>query len=557
MRPAPCHTPRQGAALTDASGPELNLANGLLASLPILVLLVTLLGLKWSAPRAGAASLLTAGLLAVVTFGADSTLLATSAAKGLSLSLFVLTIIWAAVLLYNLIDQMGGIREIGATMSRLVGGPLAQALVVGWAFSGFMQGVAGFGVPVAVVAPLLVLMGFKPVKAAAIVLVGHAWAVTFGSMGSSYYTIQLVTGIEGDVIGPHMAALFALPIVATGFAVAHIQGGLPAVRRGAAAILIIGAVIAFAVWATASLGLPQLASIVPGLVGAGAGWLLTRTPLLREPSHRTEDAALPAGATASGPAQPGEHGKRGPLGFHLAFLPYYLLILFSLLSQVPWIKDATSHLFWGLDYPAMETAKGFAVEAKTAYARIQLLRHPAPLIIFALGFSYLAYALAGRRRPGVLVGAAKQTYSQCVATSVGIATMVMMALIMTDTGMTALLGRSVAAGTGVLFPVFSPYIGVLGTFMTGSNTNSNVMFGALQLESAGALGLSAVTIASIQSIGGSLASSIAPAKVLVGTAIVGLSGRENEVMRRTIPYCLGIVLLVGIQAWLWLTVFQE
>jgi len=536
-------------------GPELNAVNGLLASLPILVLLVTLLGLKWSAPKAGAASLLTAALLAIVHFGADETLLAVSGAKGLSLSFFVLTIIWAAVLLYNLIDRTGGIEVIGATMTRLVGGPLAQALVVGWAFSGFMQGVAGFGVPVAVVAPLLVLMGFRPVKAAAIVLVGHAWAVTFGSMGSSYYTIQLVTGIPGEDIGPHMAAMFALPIMVTGFAVAHIQGGLAAVRRGTPAVLVIGGVMAFAVWAAASLGVPQLASIVPGLIGAGVGWLLTRTPLLREPPLPAEDRDLAAEAGAAPPA--GANGgatSAGP-GFHLAFLPYYLLILFSILSQVPWIKSAAADLFWGLDYPAVETAKGFAVEAETAYAKIRLLRHPAPLIILALGFSYLAYALAGRRRPGALVDAAKRTYSQCVATSVGIATMVMMALVMTDTGMTALLGRSVAAGTGVVFPVFSPFVGVLGTFMTGSNTNSNVMFGALQMESANALGLSAVTIASVQSIGGSLASSIAPAKVLVGTAIVGLSGRENEVMRRTIPYCLGIVLLVGILAWLVLEVF--
>ena len=536
-------------------GPELNIVNGLLASLPILVLLATLLGLKWSAPKAGAASLLTAALLALVAFGADSTLLAISGAKGLSLSFFVLTIIWAAVLLYNLIDRTGGIEVIGATMTRFVGGPLAQALVVGWAFSGFMQGVAGFGVPVAVVAPLLVLMGFRPAKAAAIVLIGHAWAVTFGSMGSSYYTIQLVTGIPGKEIAPHMAAMFALPIVVTGFAVAHIEGGLPAVRRGTPAILVIGGVMAVAVWLAALLGVPQLGSIVPGLVGAGVGWLLTQTPLLKEPPRPAPDRDLVTDPAAAPAGDANEPGKRGAPGFHLAFLPYYLLILLSILSQVPYIKSATADLLWGLNYPAMETAKGFVVEAETAYAKIRLLRHPAPLIVMALGFSYLAYALAGRGRRGALAAAAKTTYSQCVATSVGIATMVMMALIMTDTGMTALLGRSVAAGTGVVFPVFSPFVGVLGTFMTGSNTNSNVMFGALQMESAKALGLSAVTIASVQSIGGSLASSIAPAKVLVGTAIVGLSGRENEVMRRTIPYCLGIVLLVGILAWLVLKVF--
>ena len=92
--------------------------------------------------------------------------------------------------------------------------------------------------------------------------------------------------------------------------------------------------------------------------------------------------------------------------------------------------------------------------------------------------------------------------------------------------------------------------------MTGSNTNSNVMFGALQLETARALGIGSVTVASVQSIGGSLGSAIAPAKVLVGTAVVGLSGRENEVLRQTIPYCLLIVALVGIQAWILIYIFS-
>ena len=97
--------------------------------------------------------------------------------------------------------------------------------------------------------------------------------------------------------------------------------------------------------------------------------------------------------------------------------------------------------------------------------------------------------------------------------------------------------------------------------MTGSNTNSNVMFGLLQYETAQALGITSITIASVQSIGGSLGSSIAPAKVLVGTAIVGISEKKTdkdlygEVMKRTIPYCLILVLLVGIQAWIVINLF--
>ena len=240
----------------------------------------------------------------------------------------------------------------------------------------------------------------------------------------------------------------------------------------------------------------------------------------------------------------------------MAFLPYYLLISLSIISQVPAVKELGASWYWGLDYPTVATALGFEVDAQNDYARIRLLRHPAPLILASLALTYAVYRFKGHWRKGAGGAAARSTYSQCVATSVGVATMVMMALVMTDTGMTVLLGRTIANGTGVVFPIFSPFIGVLGTFMTGSNTNSNVMFGALQLETARALNIHDVTVASTQSIGGSLGSSIAPAKVLVGTAIVGLTDRVNEVMRRTIAYCLVIVLLVGIQAWVLTKLFD-
>ncbi|WP_394843917.1 L-lactate permease [Pendulispora brunnea] len=526
--------------------PPLTALGVALASLPIGVLLVLIMARRWSAPRAGAAACLVAATLALGQFGTSYRSLAISSAKGLSLSLFVLTVIWAAVLLYNVVDGLGSIKVIGRTMSRVVSNPLGQALVVGWAFSGFMQGVAGFGVPVAVVTPLLVSMGFPAVHAVAIVLVGHAWSVTYGSLGSSYYTIQLVTGIHGEVIGPHMAMLFAVPVVATGFAVAHLQGGFGAIRRGALGITVMGVCIALAIWLANVGGVPQLASILPGLVGCGVGWFVARLALLGKNG---------AEITASENDKDDKDIKEAKSGkeegnFHFAFLPYYVVIALSLLSQIPALKKVKFGL--GLDYPGVQTALGYITKAQKNYAVIELMRHPAPLILLAIGISYAICRASGRWRPNMLTTAAKLTYKQCIGTSVGICTMVMMALIMTDAGMTALLGRAIASGTGSAFAVFSPFIGVLGTFMTGSNTNSNVMFGALQMESARALAIETVTIASIQSIGGSLGSSIAPAKVLVGTAMVGLSGKEGEVMKRTIPYCLLIVLLAGLEVRLFL-----
>ena len=513
-------------------GPELSLVNVGLAFLPILALMAGILALRWSAPKAGAVAWLIAAAVAFFFFGADVTLLGIGSAKGLSLSLFVLSIIWTSVLLYNVIDQLGGITIIGLMMTRLAREPLVLALLVGWAFSGFIQGVSGFGVPVAVAAPLLVFARFTPVKAAAIALVGHAWAVAFGSLGSSYYTIQLVTGLPGEEIGPRMALLFFLPIVASGFAVAHIQGGMAAVRRGMPLILTTGAVMGFSTWLMAVIGAPQIASIVAGLGGCAAVWLLSRLLALYRNAER--------------PLEPGQ-AIQSP-GFHLAFFPYYLILLLSVLTQLPVIRELGTGLQWGLDYPAVETALGFQVEAREDYARISLLRHPAPLILFSLIAVYLVQGFMGRWWSGTGMRAARLTYQQCAPASVGIAMMLMMALAMTDTGMTALLGRAIAIGAGWSFPLFSPYIGVLGSFMTGSNTNSNVMFGALQLEAAAALRVDPVTVASVQAIGGSLGSAITPAKVLVGTAVVGLSGQEGRVMRRAIPYCLGIALLVGIQA---------
>ncbi len=515
---------------------ELNPGSWLLAFLPLLVLLATLIGLKWSAARAGTAALIVAGLSGWLFFGADGFLLVIAGAKGLSLSLFVLLVIWSAVFMYNFIERLGAIAVIGNSMARLAKSRLSQALLLAWAFSGFMQGIAGFGVPVAVVAPLMLMLGFSPIMAAASVLVGHSWAVTFGSMGSSYYTIQLVTGIPGSTIGPTMAILFALPIVATGFAVAHIEGGWPSVRKGALAILIVGAAMAFSVWLMAALGAAQVASVIPGLIGCGVIWLLGKTPLLRgEPG---------------GGAAPNSKASGNGMSFHIAFLPYYLLIFLTALSQFPPLKEAAGNLYFAISYPRLETSLGYVVEPAAAYAKIRLLNHPAPLILAATLLTFLSFLGMGRWQRGMGLAAAKATIRQCLPTSLGIATMVMMALIMTSTGMTDLLANGIARVTGVFFPVFSPYIGVLGTFMTGSNTNSNVMFGALQMETAISLGISPLVIASVQSIGGSLGSAIAPAKVLIGSALVGLVGREAEVMRRTIVYCLLIVLIVGLEAWL-------
>ncbi|MDF2876211.1 MAG: glcA [Sporomusa sp.] len=513
-------------------GVALTFTNWILAFLPILVLLSTILLFNWGAPKSGAVSWFTAVIIGLFVFGGDSQLLALANSKGMAMSLYVLLIIWGAVFLYNLVEKIGAIKVIGDTMIKVTEEKLLQCLLMSWCFASFMQGIAGFGVPVAVVAPIMLVMGFPPAIAAATCLVGHSWSISFGSMGSSYYTIQLVTKIPGEVIGPWMALLFAVPIYATGIAVCHIYGGFAAVKRGLPAVLITGTVMAFMCWFMNIIGAAQLATLIPALFGCGTMAVLAKTIYRHEADGQEKQPEAPV------------------MGFNMAFSPYYILIALCIMTQIKGIANFFAPYTWGLNYPAVTTAAGFAVKAEKMYSKINIFSHPAPLLIAAAICGYFIFKMAGKWKQGAAAEALKATFSQCVPTSIGIATMVMMALIMNDTGMTNLLAQGIANSTGVLFPIFSPFIGVLGAFLTGSNTNSNVMFGALQYETAKVLGISTVIMSAVQSVGGSVGCSIAPSKVLIGSATVGLDGRESEVLNRTIPYCIIISLLVGINAWI-------
>jgi len=219
------------------------------------------------------------------------------------------------------------------------------------------------------------------------------------------------------------------------------------------------------------------------------------------------------------------------------------------LLQIPAIKQISGHLYFGFDFPGLETSLGYTVSPVINYTKISLIGHPAPLILVSIILSVIIFNWKGHWRKNALIVAIKSTMKQFVPISFGISVLLMMALVMNDTGMTTVLAAGVARITGVIFPLISPFIGMLGSFMTGSNTNSNVMFGALQVDTARTLGMNPLIIASSQSIGGSIGSAISPAKVIIGSAPVGVMGKEGTIIKKTMRYCILLVFLVGLQAW--------
>jgi len=499
---------------------QLTLLHWLLAFAPIAILMVGILALKWEAAKVGSVSLLAAAAIAFFVFGADGPMLAMASAKGLGLALYVALIIWGAVLLYNIAEGAGAIKVISRTMSALSSDPLTQILLLSWCFAPVLQGLAGFGVPVAVVAPILVSMGFQPLVAVSACLIGHSWSISFGSMGSSYNSIQLVTGIEGSVIGPCMAVIFWVAIFATGFGVAHIHSGFKGVRAAAPKIATAGAAMAAGLYGMNLAGLAQLSTLTAGILGCAVmiGWTLREK----------------RGAPAS--------GGKGEMPLIKAAAPYLTLVGLSILSQIGPIKSALKGLAWGLDYPAFVTGQGYAVAAANQYSKISWFAHPAPILLVS---ALVGMALYRTSMPAIKK-AASGTVKRCIPMCVGIMTMVMMALIMSDMGLTNMIARGVAAVMGTFYPLAAPFIGVLGSFITGSNTNSNIMFGVLQTETAGIIGVSPVLMAAAQSVGGSLGVSMAISTIMMGSANVGLAGQESSVMAKTIRYCLLSAALVGI-----------
>lgn len=512
------------------------------AALPLAVLLVGLLRLGWRGATAGMAGLGTAITLAVVAFATPFNVVGVALYRAAVLSLNVLYIIWAALLLYQFAESSGAIRSIGDAVAHLTEDHVLQLLIIGFAFSTFLQGVAGFGVPVAVTAPLLIGLGFAPLEAAAVPLVGHAWAVTMGDMASSFQALRAVTALPPEMLGVWIAGLLGLAAVASGFAVAHVHAGWRPFRRAFGAILALGLSMGGTQFVLALTQHWIIASFGAGMVGLAVSMGMARLARRR------------AGYMGLLPEWPPPEGRREPprpappaqpeMPFRVAFLPYYVLIVVvSAASVVAPLNRMLERAIIAFEFPSTSTNVGWTTGA--ASFALPVFGHPGALLIYTTIISVILFSAIGRRRANwrlIRTGVIEQG----VPTTVTILSLVGVAMVMTYSGMTFLLAQGLTGTVGALFPFLSPFLGLLGTVITGSNTNSNVLFGALQRDAANLLRMDPVLMAALQTAGGALGSMIAPAKVVLATVTTGLAGQEGRVMRVTAPYALAMTFLLGL-----------
>lgn len=495
---------------------------------PILLILLLMVGFRWSASRSGSAGYLAALLAAVLFFRAGPQVLAFAHARALLLILDVLYIIWGAYLLFRVVDEAGGIEVIGEVLPRLTRDRGMQALLIGWAFASFLQGVGGFGVPVAVIAPLLIGLGFAPVTAVVIPSLGHSWAVTFGSLGSSFNALQAATGLGWEQLAAPAAVFLGAACLGAGAGVAYHAGASSNVGRWETfkdlilPVLGMGILMAVVQYAAAVGGLWNIAGLLGGSAGLAGGLAVI---LWRR--RKRED------------------GEAGFSSRRLLTALSGYLILVGLTLAVQLISPLRAYLGqieFTLDFPRVVTGLGYSVPAGPGRV-IKPLRHAGTLLSVSALLAFMVFQRAGWYREKAGLRVLSSLVRGMTSSSVGITSMVMMAVIMRDAGLTEQLADGIAGSVGRFYPLLSPWLGALGAFMTGSNTNSNLVFGLLQLRTAQVMGIPTALILAAQTSGGALGSVIAPTKVIVGASTAGLAGEEGTVLRALFP---SILLLLGL-----------
>lgn len=522
-----------------------------LSILPVLVLAYLLIQLRWTAQQAGAVGVFVAGVTALLFFRTPLETLAVAGAKGVWDAIFILLVIWPALLLYQIMDKSGGYEAMRQGITRMSQNELFVVVALGWVFASFLQGIDGFGTPIAITAPLLVAFGVKPVYAVAIPIIAHIWAKFFGTLGAGWLaTLQVVNFDEAQTLATayETSLLLAIQVVLGGFTVVWMYGRWPAIRHGWPLVLIISAIQGLGQIVAVAID-PVLAAFLPA----------TAALIALYPLSRWKRYALPAPPMPERPAMAGEAAglvadKTPPMGTAMAFLPYILLSVIAVgTSLIDPLREVLARFSFGLPFPAVSTGYGISIPATDAYSALRLFTHPGAGLVVTAIITWLIFLsrgyfaewrrTAGLAGEGVITGMIKSA----VPASVPIIAFLIMAAVMNHSGQNQVLALGISAvAPAYVFAFLSNGIGVIGAFMTSSSTSSNVLFSDLQVTIARLKELPEATILAAQSAGGAIGNAIAPANVVMGASTAGINGKEGEIMRKTLPWTIVTFLLTGV-----------
>ncbi|MCL1146027.1 L-lactate permease [Shewanella sp. 10N.261.52.F9] len=539
----------------------------LLASLtPIISVMLFLVLLRMPASRAMPISMVFTGLAAVFIWKMDTTFLAASVVEGLLSALTPLTIIFGAVFLLNTLKYSGAMDTIRAGFTNISGDARVQVIIICWLFGSFIEGSAGFGTPAAIGAPLLVLLGIPPIGAAVVALIADSTSVSFGAIG-----LPVLFGMEQGLTqgGANMAAeqiaqhggsfadfaqfiamhmitidlvtgtLIPLTMVAilTGF-----FGRNKSFKEGLAIwkfALFAGLAFTVPAWLINYFAGPEFPSVIGALVGmavvipvAKKGYLLPKeqwNDFAENDGQKREDLATEV--------------KFSQLA---AWSPYLIMAALLVLSRTvaplkAWLSSF--NISWtGL----------LGTELKAGFATLY-----APGAFFVL-VCILGFFLFRMKSPAIKESISVSCKSM-VPTIISLGASVPMVKIFLNSGenasglasMPVALADTLANSMGAVWAWVSPIVGIFGAFLSGSATFSNMMFSGLQYSVADNIGANHALILAMQGIGANAGNMMCVMNVVAAATVVGMAGRESEIIRKTMPVALGYALVAGTIAAIW------
>lgn len=519
------------------------LVSALIAALPVVVLLGALAFFHVKAHVAALLGLVLALAIAVLVYGMPAATALAAAGNGAAFGLLPIGwIVLNAIFVYDLTVKTGKFEVVKETIAGLAGDRRIQVLLIAFAFGAFIEGAAGFGTPVAISAAMLIGLGFKPLQAAGLALIGNTAPVAYGALGTPIITLAKVTGLNELALSAMAGRQLPLFSLIVPFWLVWQMSGFRGMVEVWPACLVAGLAFAVPQFVVSNFYGPSLVDIFAAASCIVVLYLFLKVWQPKAIWRFPEERELPQ-----------VESKRFAFGeAFMAWMPWIVLSVFVFVWGLPAVKGWLNGLHnptWEVPFlhnlvnKAPPVAKAVSPEA----ARYSLN------YLSATGTGLLLSGVVSGLWLGVGVGGLVRTYlgtlKRVRMSLLTIAAMLALGFTTKSCGSDSTMGLAFAS-TGWLFPFFSPLLGWLGVALTGSDTSSNVLFGNLQVVSAQQIGMSPILAAASNSTGGVMGKMIDAQSIVVAGVATGQHGKEGDILRYVFWHSLALAALVGVVVFL-------
>jgi len=536
--------------------------SALVALIPILFFFLALTKLRLKGYQAGTVTVVLALAVALLFYRMPVSTALASAVYGFFYGLWPIAwIIVAAVFLYKISVKTGQFDVIRSSILSVTPDQRLQLILVGFCFGAFLEGAAGFGAPVAITAALLVGLGFKPLYAAGLCLIANTAPVAFGAMGIPIIVAGQVSGVDAFAIGQMAGRQLPFMTVLVLFWLMAIMDGWRGVKETWPAVLVGGGSFAIMQFLTANYIGPELPDITSAIVSLIALTLFLKVWQPKRIFRFTPEAGEQAASAV--PAAPVSSGA--PLTAVAVIKAWSPFIILTAMVTVWSIKPFKA--LFAAGGPLASTVINIpvpflhnlvektppVVAAAAPYGAVYTFNW-----LLATGTAILIAALITiaftRLSPSKAVATLAETFKELAVPIYSIGMVLAFAFVANYSGLSATLALALAH-TGQAFTFFSPFLGWIGVFLTGSDTSANALFAALQATTAQQLGLPQVLTVAANTTGGVTGKMISPQSIAIACAAVGLAGRESDLFRFTVKHSLIFAVIIGLMTTLQAYVF--